>query len=649
MKKNYLLIVAAFTCFLGNVNAQSPDWQWAKGLGGTDADYGTSITTDAFGNVYTTGGFTGTVDFDPGPGVFNLTGGGGFISKSDNSGNFIWAKAIGGEGSSMVIDNGGSGDIYTTGGFTGTVDFDPGVGTFNLTAVGGVAGFISKLDSSGNFVWAKQISSINGGDAFGQSITIDASGSVYTTGSFRGAVDFNPGTGAFILSSSGGISWDIFISKLDSSGNFVLAKRMGGPETDGGSSIALDASGNIYTTGSFQETVDFNPGSGTFNLTSPGPTPFNESPPSDIFISKLDPTGNFVWAKQMGGSMNDYVMSITIDHGGSGAVYTTGFFSGTADFDPDTSVGNVFNLTGTGNFISKLDSSGNFVWAKRQGGGAFRTLRTSGYSIATDHFGNVYATGTFVGTADFDPGADTFNLTSAGGLDIFISKLNSSGNFVWAKAISGTDNGGGWSLALDASGDVYTIGEFRGTADFDPGSGVFNLTSTGGIFSDIFISKLNGSGNFVWAKAVGGTGYDYGRSIAIDASGSVHVSGYFRSPSISFDSINLINAGANNTYDLFIARLDATVVTGTNEIENFDNRILLFPNPATNHLTIALESNNKNVEVTIFDITGKIIYATTGIATQQIEVNTKDFAEGIYFVQIQTADFIETKKLVVEK
>ena len=582
MKKNYLLIVAAFTCFLGNVNAQSPDWQWAKGLGGTDADYGTSITTDAFGNVYTTGGFTGTVDFDPGPGVFNLTGGGGFISKSDNSGNFIWAKAIGGEGSSMVIDNGGSGDIYTTGGFTGTVDFDPGVGTFNLTAVGGVAGFISKLDSSGNFVWAKQISSINGGDAFGQSITIDASGSVYTTGSFRGAVDFNPGTGAFILSSSGGISWDIFISKLDSSGNFVLAKRMGGPETDGGSSIALDASGNIYTTGSFQETVDFNPGSGTFNLTSPGPTPFNESPPSDIFISKLDPTGNFVWAKQMGGSMNDYVMSITIDHGGSGAVYTTGFFSGTADFDPDTSVGNVFNLTGTGNFISKLDSSGNFVWAKRQGGGAFRTLRTSGYSIATDHFGNVYATGTFVGTADFDPGADTFNLTSAGGLDIFISKLNSSGNFVWA-------------------------------------------------------------------KAVGGTGYDYGRSIAIDASGSVHVSGYFRSPSISFDSINLINAGANNTYDLFIARLDATVVTGTNEIENFDNRILLFPNPATNHLTIALESNNKNVEVTIFDITGKIIYATTGIATQQIEVNTKDFAEGIYFVQIQTADFIETKKLVVEK
>ena len=347
-------------------------------------------------------------------------------------------------------------------------------------------------------------------------------------------------------------------------------------------SIALDDSGNIYTTGSFVGTADFDPGAGTFNMTSPGSGFGNY--PSDIFIAKLDTAGNFVWAKQIGSMSDDFGMSITIDNGGSGAVYTTGYFSGTADFDPDTSVGNVFDLTGGGNFISKLDSSGNFVWAKKQGGGpGFMGIHTSGYSITTDIFGNVYTTGTFVGTADFDPDSSgTFNLTSAGGLDIFISKLDSPGNFVFA-------------------------------------------------------------------KAVGGTGYDYGRSIAVDASGSVHVSGYFRSPSISFDSINLINAAANNTYDLFIARLDATVVTGNNEIENFDNGILLFPNPATNHFTIALRSTNKKVEVTITDISGKIIYSTIERETQTIEVNTKDFTAGIYVVQIQAADFIAMKKLVIEK
>ncbi len=579
MKTNYLIIVAAFTCFLGNVNAQSPNWQWAKSMGETGSDYGYSITTDAFGNVYTTGSFADTVDFDPGAGVFKLTGGGGFISKLDNAGNFIWAKAIGGGGSSIAIDTGGSGEIYTTGIFSGTVDFDPGGGTFNLTSAGVMAIFISKLDSSGNFVWAKQFSGTNGVKAASQSITIDASGSVYTTGHFQGTYDFNPGVGTFNLYSS---QRGIFISKLDSSGNFVWAKAMSGIYDAYGYSIALDASGNIYTTGSFVGTVDFDPGAGTFNLTSPGTGGFGNYP-SDIFISKLDSAGNFVWAKQMGGTGDDNSMSINIDHGGSGAIYTTGFYSGTVDFDPDTSVGNVFNLTGGGNFISKLDSSGNFVWAKRIGGGLFGghnfVGHASGYSIATDTFGNVYTTGTFVGTQDFDPGAGTFNLTSAGGTDIFISKLDSSGNFFWA-------------------------------------------------------------------KAVGGTGYDYGESIALDASGSVHVAGYFRSTSIMFGSTTFTNAGAS---DLFIAKFDTTVVTGTNEIENFDNRILLFPNPATNHFTIALESDNKKAEVTIADITGKIVYTTNANETHKIEVNTSEFAEGIYVVHIQSADFIGMKRLIVIK
>ncbi len=569
-------------------NAQSPNWLWAKGMNGTGNDIGYSVTTDAFGNVYTTGFFSGTVDFDPDlSGSFNLTSAGVrdiFILKLDSSGNFVWAKALGGAseefGLSIAFDPAGSGAVYTTGFFEGTGDFDPGAGVFNLTPAGPMAVFISKLDTAGNFIWAKQFTGTNGVKANGQSITIDASGSVYTTGHFQGTYDFNPGAGAFNLYSS---QRGIFISKLDSSGNFVWAKRMSGTYDAYGNSIALDVLGNIYTTGSFTTTVDFDPGAGTFNLTAPGSTPFNGTPPADIFISKLDNAGNFLWAKQMGGTSDDYAMSITIDHAGSGAIYTTGSFRLTADFDPGAGVFNLIGPTGgpqfpaSDIFVSKLDTSGNFVWAKHLG----ENSGERGYSIATDNLGNVYSTGTFVGTADFDPGAGTFSLISAGGQDVFISKLNSSGNFVFA-------------------------------------------------------------------KAAGGTGYDYGRSIAVDASGNVHVFGDFRGASIMFDSTTLTNA-QTNVPEIFIAKLDATVVTGTNEIENFDYRILLFPNPAATHLTIALGSNNKKVEVTIADITGKVIYKTSATDIQKLEVNTSEFAAGIYVVQIQTADFIATKKLVVEK
>src|SRR5947207_3293086 len=105
MKKNYLLIAVTFISLITNVNAQAPNWLWAKGIGGAGNDNGNSITIDASGNVYTTGFFEDTVDFDPGAGIFNLTSDSGsddiFISKLDSSGNFIWATAMGGTGADV--------------------------------------------------------------------------------------------------------------------------------------------------------------------------------------------------------------------------------------------------------------------------------------------------------------------------------------------------------------------------------------------------------------------------------------------------------------------------------------------------------------------------------------------------------------------
>ena len=471
--KKYILILATFL-ICNHVWAQ-PTFTWAKKMGGSQQEESRSIALDASGNVFTTGFFQGTADFDPGAGVFNLTSAGNrdiYISKLDAAGNFVWAKKMGGispdHGNSIALD--ASGNVFTTGSFEGTADFDPGAGTFNLTSAGIYDIFISKLDAAGNFVWAKKMGGISNDEGF--SIALDASGNVFTTGYFQGTVDFDPGAGTFNLTSVG--SADIFISKLNAAGNFVWAKKMGGIGGEEGYSIDLDGSGNVYTTGYFQGTVDFDPGAGTFNLTSAGS--------GDIFISKLDAAGNFVWAKKMGGTSGDYGNSIALD--ASGNVFTTGIFQGTVDFDPGAGT---FNLTSAGNydiFISKLDAAGNFVWAKKMGG----TSVDYGYSIALDASGNVFTTGGFIGTVDFDPGVGTFILASAGSADIFISKLDAAGNFVWAKQMGGIFPDESISIALNASGNVYTTGWFSGTVDFDPGVGTFNLTTAGSY--DIFVHKM---------------------------------------------------------------------------------------------------------------------------------------------------------------
>jgi hypothetical protein len=437
------------------------DFVWAGAMGGTNSAFPGSIAVDSAGNVYTTGSFEGTADFDPGPGTYNLTGGGGFVSKLDSGGNFVWAKSVG--GSDIAVDS--AGNVYITGEFWETVDFDPGPGTYNLTSVGDADIFVSKLDSSGNFVWAKRM-----GGTFvdqGIGIAVDGAGNVYTTGYFLRTADFDPGPGTYNLTTP---DMDIYVSKLDSSGNFVWAKSMGGANGDQGNSIAVDSSGNVYTTGLFKETADFDPGPGTYNLTSAGT--------DDIFVSKLDSSGDFVWAKSMGGVLQwDQGWGIALDSAGN--VCTTGRFEGTVDFDPGPGT---YNLSGGGCFVSKLDSSGDFVWAKSMG--------DWGRGIAVDGSGNVYTTGPFLGTADFDPGAGTYNLISAGLGDIFVSKLDSSGDFVWAKSVGGTGNDWGQDIGVDSAGNVYTTGEFEGTVDFDPGTGTHNLTSAGAW--DIFVLKLSG-------------------------------------------------------------------------------------------------------------------------------------------------------------
>ena len=479
MKKIVLILFAlASGIFL---KAQTLNYEWAKSIGASKTDQGNSVITDKSGNVYTTGFFSGKTDFDPGKDTAYLTSNGGYdiyISKLDANGKFVWAVKIGDAyddaGNSINLDK--SGNIYVTGYFMDKVDFDPGSGTAFITSSGDADIFVCKFDDAGKYVWASKM----GGKGFdaGNGIDLDASGNVYTTGYFNDTADFNPSSTAAFNQISFGAS-DIYISALDNKGAFLWAGQMGGADEDQGTGIALDSLGYVFTTGYFI-------GQGDFDPSSKSSVYLNSVGDADIFVSKVDIKGVYTWAHPAGDKAFDAGTSIAVDAFGNN--YTTGLYYGAPDFDPGTGKGQVFNLTSNGDydiFVWKLDAGGNFAWAKTMGGGDF----DMGLSIAIDNAKNIYTTGVFSDVADFDPGSSSNTLTSAGDYDIFISKLDGSGNYDWALRVGNADGDMGISIAVDKSKTVYTTGIYFSTVDFNPGSGKDTLTSVGD--ADAFILKLS--------------------------------------------------------------------------------------------------------------------------------------------------------------
>jgi hypothetical protein len=476
-----------------------------------------------------------------------------------NAQDYIWAKTLlaGGssynqweQGRSIVTD--GSGNVYITGSVDQpTVDFDPGPGTVTLQAINNYRTiFFAKYTASGNYVWARLLASPSN-YGHGNSIALDASGNIYITGYQTGGIDFDPGVGTATLSTG----WGAFFAKYDNNGNYIWAKGLTSYSynVSEGNAITVDNSGNVYISGFFYETVDFDPGAGTASITAAitGTTPY-----SDVFFAKYDSNGNYVWAKSFGDTREDASNAIKVD--GSGNVYITGYFNGVVDFDPGSGTSTMTAAVTGGNidpdaFFAKYDGNGNYVWAKSI---TSTNADDAGNSITVDASGNVYVGGDFAGTADFDPSASNSFITGvAGSANLFIAKYNSSGTYVWAKSTDTQTYTSAAetrcnSLALDASNNIYITGNLHGYAvDFDPGSGTNNLSSAyyvgsfGQILtsgSDIFFAKYDNNGNHVWAKALNrGNNGNYvflnskSKSIAVSTLGQVHITGYYETSSSS--------------------------------------------------------------------------------------------------------------------
>lgn len=378
----------------------------------------------------------------------------------------------------------------------------------------------------------------------GTDILTDNQGNVYTVGSFFGTLDFDPGPSLMNRTSNG--SGDAFVVKTDSMGNFIWVKTFGGNGNEQCTSIAQDNAGNIYVGGSFSLTVDFDPGPASHLETSQGNL--------DGYVVKLDASGNFVYVRCLNGTGIDLIKNLTIDPIGN--IGIVGCYGGITDFDPGLSINSYTCLGGLDAFVVKLNVLGDFMWARSYGAWSTTYGDEEANDLVFDQMGNLFITGSFMYSVDFDEGPGFSNQVCGCSIAVFLLQLDASGNYVWSKSFGGLSGAVGVSIQMDASGNIFVAGSMgydTQTGDFDPGTGIFNLTGNGQL--DIFLVKLTSSGNFLWARNFGGATYDEPGGIAIDRNGNIIIVGFF-SGTVDFDpssNTNLITPNGNR--DAFISIL----------------------------------------------------------------------------------------------
>ena len=465
--------------------------------------------------------------------------------------------------------------------------------------------------------WATQAGGTNWDGGIG--ITIDDAGNSYVTGSFCETATF----GSYSLTSSG--YYDIFVAKMDAIGNWQWATQAGGTDLDEGIAITIDDEGKCYITGHFRDTATF----GSYTLTSNGIL--------DIFVAKTDANGNWIWAAKAGGmNFADRGKSITIDNARN--TYVTGNFSGTATFGS-------YSITSSGEkdiFVAKMDANGNWQWVTKAGG----SDSDNGYGITIDNAGNCYLTGNFKETATFG----SYSLISDGYADIFVSEIDSDGNWQWATKAGGSDWDEGIAITIDEDENTYITGYFEGTATF----GSHSITSNG--YGDIFVSEIDSDGNWQWANQAGGAGgieEDVGYGITIDNTGNCYITGEFRGTA-TFGSYSITS---NGDEDIFVAKLNSSVFV-ENGIIPTEIQLSNYPNPFNPSTTISffVTQTPSFVTLDIYNIKGQKVkqlvsnHLTSGehsIIWNGKDMNKESVSSGIYFYKLSTKDKTFIKKMIL--
>lgn len=466
-------IFFALLLFSCNTIVFSQTFGWVKTFGDDSFDRGIDICVDDYGDVITTGFTEGVVEYEQGDPNSVISGFGiedVFTTKHSPNGDLYWNGLIGGLYNEFPIGvtTDSERNVISVGRFHNVVDFDPGIGQFNITPVDFYDIYISKLDPNGNLIWVKSIGSDNM-DA-PTSVALDSDNNIYFTGYSYGYIDVDPGPSSTFVTS------DFFVVKLTPEGEFVWVQTFNGAGTNSCGDMVIDDEDNLILTGVLDGTVDFDPGPNAYELSKNGPV--------DIFICKIDSSGTFQWAKQIG-NFGGYGQSFALDNGPSEELFLTGYYSGTLDFDPGVGVNSSTSNGSDDTYILKLNSSGDFEWVKTFGG----TGDEWSHAVAAGPYGDVYVTGRFQDTLDVDPNAGVQTFISEGMHNMFVSRFDSNGDLVSSAHISGANYVCGFGLAIGHSGEVYCTGDFMTTVDFDPSNLNNDITVIGN--TDVFILRLD--------------------------------------------------------------------------------------------------------------------------------------------------------------
>lgn len=442
-----LLFIAAFC------KSQSQSVQWAEQFGGTGEEYGFGIAVDDSSNSYV----TGYVDAANGirqNGAANCINHDIFLVKYNKQGIPLWMEQIGGStddiGWSVALDK--NNNVYIAANFQDTLNLSTGV----LISNDYKDILVAKYTSSGVLQWAKQAGGSMGN--YGYGIATDSQNNVYVTGSFYGTAHFENDS----ITSHG--SSDIFLAKYDSDGNLQWVINEGGSsqDYDEGYAICVDKDDNIYTCGKYGGTAVFS-----------GDT-LKAKGSSDCFLAKHTADGTLQWVRSAGGTSVDIAQGVSSDK--SGNIFVTGYYSATGFFGADT-------LTSHGSsdiFIAKYNSSGSMQWAKGAGGSG----ADEGAGITVDKKGNCYTTGYFNGNAVWS----SSTIMSNGGPDIYVTSLDSTGNYNWTAHCGSAGVDAASSIKADTSGNVFFTGTFSSTSSFGP----LSMTSAGE--TDFFIAEITAGG-----------------------------------------------------------------------------------------------------------------------------------------------------------
>lgn len=561
-----------------------------------------------------------------------------------NAQNYQWAHGFGGpngdaQGTSIATDL--QGNVYVTGNFRDSIDFDPGAGTATLyPAIGGEPTvFIAKYDSSGGYLWAKSLSGSPYGECWTEKIVVNDSG-IYLTGHFFLNIDFDPGPGTAILSSIGGWSGDedIFIAHYDLNGNYFWAKSMGGTGKDEALDMELDNNNNIYIIGNFKGTVDLDPGLGVASFVS--------DTLSDVFFARYDANGNYIWAHDLLDANSSYGSGIDLCYDeANNAMYIAGYFIGVMDFDRGAG-SFIFTSASSSDwdgYIAKYDNNGGFIWAGIITGCFISDIKVSNFST-----GDVTITGSFRGVSDFDIGLGSFILSTSAFFDsdFFFATYNSGGVLKIAKQIgNGNSNEIGKAISTQANSLLNICGTYTSLTDFDPNAGIANLAPfSPNSLKDIFFASYDTIGTYNWAKGIGGIYSDQPNDIVSDVSGGLYLTGYFNN-SVDFDpsidTATIVASSPNNT--IFIAKYK-NVYTGFNDIYPNPQASLVsvYPNPTTESLKIT--SNHYINNVSLVSVLGKqlINFDKVNLKMKEVNMNVKSLEQGVYYIIIKTDKGVNT-------